>query len=174
MQPTNNKTQNTLPVSHLPFLIGNQAASSRLPARPHSFLWKYPTLTPPTSTVLVAEGWHKDVAEAKRFDRTMELRTGLHLLPFCLLRRAYPTLWPETSRAGVAEGGCSRWDRRRAVGIRVGVSLFSANGFHLFSDFLLFIFCFFCYYFRRFFFFFLLRQGQNRHPMSIFVNQGPQ
>ena len=167
-QPSKPKTPK--PISHLPFLIGNRCL---LAARPRCFLWKYPTLTPPTSTVLVADGWQKAVADAKRFGRTMWVQNGQYLLPCSLLGRAYPSLWPETSPVGVADGGCRRWDRRTAVGIAGWGFPFLPNGFSAFTLFHIFYFLLCVIVISEAFFFFFLKQGQNRHPLSIFVNQRP-
>ena len=76
----------------------------------------------------------------------MGVRIDRYLLPSYLLRRGYPSLWSETSMVVVAEGGCSRFDRRRGVGIGGWGFAFSANGFSSFWLFYIFIFSFFYFF----------------------------
>ena len=58
----------------------------------------------------------------------------------------------------------------------LGFPFFRQMGFTFFQIFYFLLFAFLVIISDLFFFFFFfpLRQGQNRHPMSIFVNQGPQ
>ena len=166
MQATNNKTQNTLPVCHLPFLIENRSACSRLPARRRCFLWQYPTLSPLTSTVLLAEGGGG--GEAFWSDNG---GSNWSIPPTLLLASSGLPKF-------MAENFNGQSCRRRMQSLRSEKGGRNRGlGFHFFGQWVFYVLPFSHFYFLFFGFLlfptFFFYQGQNRHPLSSYVNQGP-